>query len=117
MLKRSPFDARTNTGAETTDCKCFDAISQQSVKQKTFVALYNARVSSVNTKGRGDQSMGAQSVCHSCVCHSLRLNLDLMKWVKAGEMTGVLVGATLPCGGWLVKGIIIQRVYVLGLNL
>lgn len=40
MLEHSPFDACTNTGAETTVSKCFDAISQQSVKQKTFVAFY-----------------------------------------------------------------------------
>lgn len=42
VLERSPFDACTNTGAETTVSKCFDAISQQSVKQKTFVAFYTA---------------------------------------------------------------------------
>lgn len=37
-LQLCPFDACTNTGNETAVSKCFDAISQQSVKQKTFVA-------------------------------------------------------------------------------
>lgn len=63
MLKLFPFDACTNTGGETTDSKCFDAISQQSVKQKTFVAFYTARENSVNSKGRSDQSTEAESLC------------------------------------------------------
>jgi len=82
MLKLSPFDACINTGAETTHCKCFDAISQQSVKQKTFVASYTARVSSVNTKGRRDQSTEAESLLKPLyplsVCHRLRVNLTLI---------------------------------------
>lgn len=51
MLELSPFDACTNTGAETTVSKCFDAISQQSVKQKPFVAFYTPCENNVNTKG------------------------------------------------------------------
>lgn len=58
MLKLFPFDACTNTGGETTDSKCFDAISQQSVKQKTFVAFYTAR-----ENGENDQSTEAESLC------------------------------------------------------
>lgn len=42
MLKLATFDACTNTGAQTTVSKSFDAISQQSVKQKTFVGLHTA---------------------------------------------------------------------------
>lgn len=34
------FDARTNKKAQTTVSKCFDAISQQSVKQKSFVGFH-----------------------------------------------------------------------------
>lgn len=34
-----PFDAGTNTAAETAASNSFDAISQQSVKQKPFVAV------------------------------------------------------------------------------
>lgn len=37
------FDAWTNTEAQTTLSKCFDAISQQSVKQKSFVGFHTAR--------------------------------------------------------------------------
>lgn len=79
MLKLFPFDACTNTGAETTDSKCFDAISQQSVKQKTFVAFYTARENSVNSKGRRDQSTEAESLCwcHSTPCVWDRLREDL----------------------------------------
>lgn len=50
VLELSPFDACTNTGDETTVSKCFDAISQQSVKQKTFVAFYTAREKTVSTQ-------------------------------------------------------------------
>lgn len=63
MLELSPFDACTNTGAETTVSKCFDAINQQSVKQKTFVAFYTACKNCVNTKGHRDQSTGAEPLC------------------------------------------------------
>lgn len=42
VLKLAMFDAYTNTGAQTTVSKSFDAISQQSVKQKTFVSLHTA---------------------------------------------------------------------------
>lgn len=40
VLQLAAFDACTNTGAQTTVSKSFDAISQQSVKQKTFVGLH-----------------------------------------------------------------------------
>lgn len=64
VLDRSLFDACTNTGAETTVSKCFDAISQQSVKQKTFVAFYTAQKKPiVNTKGRRVQLTGAEFLC------------------------------------------------------
>lgn len=68
MLELSLFDACTNTEAETTVSKCFDAISQQSVKQKTFVAFHTKHENSVNTKGRRDQSTVAESLC---LCHSI----------------------------------------------
>lgn len=40
VLQLAAFDACTNTRAQTTVSKSFDAISQQSVKQKTFVGLH-----------------------------------------------------------------------------
>lgn len=40
VLQLAAFDACTNTGAQATVSKSFDAISQQSVKQKTFVGLH-----------------------------------------------------------------------------
>lgn len=100
--------------AETTLSKSFDAISQQSVKQKTFVAFYTPRENSVNTKGRRDQSTGAESLLlmplHPlCVCHSLGVNLTL-------KQTGIEIGGGEKGGSdgscgilWFVKGMIIQR--------
>lgn len=50
VLDRSLFDACTNTGAETTVSKCFDAISQQSVKLKNFVAFFMRRTKTFSTQ-------------------------------------------------------------------
>lgn len=114
MLKLFPFDACTNTGGETTDSKCFDAISQQSVKQKTFVAFYTARENSVNSKGRRDQSTEAVSLLMPlhllCLGQAERGSNTHTKWVKdRGGMTEILVGAKLPCVQWLVNRVIIQK--------
>ena len=113
ILERSPFDACTNTGAETTVSKCFDAISQQSVKQKTFVAFDTAHENSVNTKGRRDQSTGSESLCwcHYIPCVSvaeseisIRIN-----WVEEERDEWSSDGSYGARGLRLVKGMILQR--------
>lgn len=74
VLELSAFDACTNTEAETTVSKCFDAISQQSVKQKTFVAFYAPRGKQCQhkrTRGSVDGSRGSLlslSIPPVCVC-------------------------------------------------
>lgn len=55
----SAFDACTNCAAETRASKCFDAISQQSVKQKTFVAFYAPREKQCQHK-RTPRSVGGR---------------------------------------------------------
>lgn len=101
VLELSPFDACTNTGPETTVSKCFDAISQQSVKQKTFVAFYTARKNSVNTKGRRDQSTGAEFLCW-------RPSIHLCVYKLATGTREALMGTMVPCGLLLVKGMILE---------
>lgn len=102
MLKLFPFDACTNTGSETTHSKCFDAISQQSVKQKTFVAFYTTRGKQCQHK-RTRRSVHRSRVSLLMPLHPLCLGQaergsnSHTNWVKdRGGMTEILVGAVLP---------------------
>ena len=104
MLEFSLFDACKDTRAEKTVPKCFDAISQQSVKQKTFVAFYTRKWKQCQHKrmqGSVDRSwVSLLMPLHPlCVCHrQSECNIHI-SWVKDKRGMGVaLMGATLPCG-------------------
>lgn len=72
------FDAWTNTEAQTTVSKCFDAISQRSVKQKSFVGFYTARKTVSTQKdtdiNRQERGLFAGSLDPRCVCRTPRPN-------------------------------------------
>lgn len=127
MLEHSPFDACTNTGAETTVSKCFDAISQQSVKQKTFVAFYTVHgKKTVSTQKDAEISQQEPSLfvdatpSPACLSQAERESNTHISSVKdrrrrqvggggGGAMRAALMGAPVPCGPRLVKGTLVQR--------
>lgn len=78
VLGLTAFDACTNTEAQTTVSKCFDAISQQSVKQKSFVGFHTARKKVSTQKdadiSRRERGLFVGSLDPRCVCRTPRPN-------------------------------------------
>lgn len=76
------FDACTNTEAQTTVSKCFDAISQQSVKQKCFVGFHTARKTVSTQKDadiiRQEHGLFVGSLDPRCVCRTPSANPALV---------------------------------------